>query len=260
MQPNRPKAGCADVAAVEEQTAPRPPPRSAAGPALRSPRRESQAVWHGGAPGLPVGTVLVGKVEAARLGHDLTHYNYRTAADDPTRDDRVHLATNPELARTFTANTCVVDDATGIVAQHGDLYQVEPIGPLEVDPDNRTRISWQTTHAKVLAVAERNVSLDQYEVTPRAGPHACWSDGSPIYTMDGSYRRSPEQRAARFDHPIFQHLPSWTPLSYINAWIAGQPDASLEQQAPRRPCPRTASPSTGCNRIGPLRLFRPSGR
>ena len=192
----------------------------------RAARRDEsrKLFWHGGAPGLPVGTVLVSRVEAARLGRDLAMYDRRNANDDPTRKDRVYLTTDRELARTFAASTCITDTDTGIVAQHGDLYQVEPIGSLEADPDNQTRVSWQTTQAKIVAVAERNVSLDQYEVTRRAGPHACWSDGSPIYNLDGSYRRSPEQRAARFDHPVFQHLPSWSPLAYINAWIAGRPD------------------------------------
>jgi len=102
------------------------------------------AYFHGGVPGLKPGDFI--------LPPDQTGTEHRLSAiaaehDGPaysTRTDVVYVATNRNVARAFAA-----------FYPDGALYRVQPVGPLEPDPDSGIPdLSWQCTAAEILAVVD----------------------------------------------------------------------------------------------------------
>lgn len=181
--------------------------------------------WHGGRAGLEPGTILIPRAVAEREGADLAHYVGQPGYDLGVTDaERVYFSSSREFARAFAGRIQIVDAETGVVRAHGALYEVEPIGDIEKDPDFE-RVSWCAPRARIVAVHEPDVRLTAYEVTERTGPHTGWLDGSPVYTPEGHYIPSPEQEAAPL-HPIFTALHPWTPIEFVNAWIAGRPSGN----------------------------------
>lgn len=198
---------------------------------LASQRPPSDArFWHGGIAGLVSGTVLLGRTEAEAQGLDVAHYalqpGYELGVTDP---ERVYFSSDRELARGFAGRINIRDTVTGIVFQHGTLYEVEPLGEIERDPDGTGNVSWCAPRARILAVAEKNVRLNRYEVTERLGPTMTWKDGSPIYSPDGQFIPSPEQRTSGSQHQLTT-LP-WTPVEYLKAWMAGRPSGDRPDPA-----------------------------
>jgi len=104
-------------------------------------------------------------------------------------------------------------------------------GEVEKDPDFEGNVSWCAPRARIVAVEESNVRLNAYEITERIGPHTCWLDGSPVYTAEGHYLPSPEQLAVGQPHPLFAALHPWTPVEFINSWIAEQPSGDRPSPA-----------------------------
>lgn len=183
--------------------------------------------WHGGRTGLEVGTILISRSEAERDGADLTHYDlqrgYGMKVTDP---ERVYFSSNREFARGFAGRIQGGDSDTGIVYQHGALYEVEPLGEIEKDPDFEGGVSWCAPRARIIAVEETNVRLNPFEVSERLGPYTTWTDGSPVYTPNGRYIPSPEQIAFGGIEAVFamaERIFPWTPVEFINASIAGEP-------------------------------------
>lgn len=190
-------------------------------------KRESarERYWHGGRAGLEPGTILVPRAVAEREGADLSHYNMQPGYGLGVTDaERVYFSSSRELARAFAGRIQTLDPETGVIVEHGALYDVEPIGDIEEDPDFE-RVSWCAPRARVISVEESDVRLTPYEITRRTGPHTSWRDGSPVYTPEGHYIPSPEQKAAPL-HPVFSLLHRWTPVEFINAWIAERPSGS----------------------------------
>jgi GNAT superfamily N-acetyltransferase len=198
-------------------------------------QRAATRYWHGGRAGLEPGTILIPRAEAERTGADLTHYElqrgYGRSVTDP---ERVYFASQREFARGFAGRLQGRDRETGVVFQHGSLYEVEPLGAIDIDPDFAAGgVSWCAPRARILAVEETNVQLHPHEISRRLGPYSAWQDGSPVYTSAGAYIPSPEQiafgpRAAlELSHDLFP----WTPVEFINAGIAGVP--STERPDPR---------------------------
>lgn len=198
---------------------------------LRQARKAFAArrFWHGGAPGLTPGTVLLSREQPNSNFKRLAPAGAWSAAD-PTRGDRVYFSTDLELARYYAAQIHTVDSTTGVVMRHGNLYEVEPVGPVEPDPDFG-HVSWCAPGARILSVTEEDVNLDTYEATRQGGRYITWTDGSPVYDADGRYLRSPEQRAAGFDHPLLSAVLPWTPLASINAWLIGGPSGERPEPA-----------------------------
>lgn len=101
-------------------------------------------LYHGGARRLDrVGLIL----PPARTGA-------RSLADfggaGVTRRDRVYLTADLDVAQMYA-----------LMVGRGDVYEVEPLGPLERDPDYlgpADTPSFETPMARILRVLERNVS------------------------------------------------------------------------------------------------------
>jgi len=80
--------------------------------------------WHGGFPGLRPGDLILPATESGAV-RTLTAWGSLPGYDaDHVRPDRVHLTTERASARVFAA-----------AYPDGALYQVEPIGETEPDPD-----------------------------------------------------------------------------------------------------------------------------
>lgn len=190
----------------------------------RAGRRRPERFWHGGTPGMQPGSLLLSRMAAEASGTDLTRYAIQTGyGEGVTSPERVYFSSDREFARAFAALNVTHDPVTGVVVQTGTLYEVEPLGPVEHDPDFANGgVSWCAPTARVLAIEEPDVLLDPYAVTETIGPYMAWSDGSPIYTRAGQILPSPEQKAAR-SHPMLQALIPWTPVHFINSWVTGSP-------------------------------------
>lgn len=80
--------------------------------------------WHGGFPGLRPGDFIVSAIESGTT-RSLTGYGTQPGYSvDHVRPDRVHLTAERASAKAFAA-----------AYPDGALYQAEPIGEIEPDPD-----------------------------------------------------------------------------------------------------------------------------
>ncbi len=100
--------------------------------------------WHGSLTALPVGTLLTPLRE--RKGSEYTEGQYdlfMSRAHDP---DRVYFTTDRELARAWCARS------------KGALLRVDPVGPVEPDPDHPPT-SFSASQAVVVDVIEHPVTM-----------------------------------------------------------------------------------------------------
>src|SRR5699024_604575 len=152
--------------------------------------------WHGGKPGLKPGDLLVPPGSQSGTARDLTNAaissNPALQAQYPADQQRVHVTHDQRFARVFAARC---RDAE---LKPGDLYQVEPIGPLESDPDSTAiaGINWACAQARIMAAVERRVQMTEREINRATAPYTAWVDGTPAYSNDGWALPSPRQRAA----------------------------------------------------------------
>lgn len=108
-------------------------------------------LYHGGFPGLTVGQVLAGGNE--RRSHDGCAWcaarTAGTAVHDPAshRPDRVYVTTDREYGRFYAS-----------LYGYGDLYRVEPVGPVEVSDEDGFP-SWTATSVVVRGIVARAVLL-----------------------------------------------------------------------------------------------------
>lgn len=72
----------------------------------------------------------------------------RELIDPPTGQARVYLTTDRDYGRFYAARS------------RGDLYRVEPIGPVEKSPEDHLP-AWMALEARVVEVLERSVYLDR---------------------------------------------------------------------------------------------------
>jgi len=61
----------------------------------------------------------------------------------------------------------------------GSLYQVDPIGAIEHDPDFAEGISFQSRSARILKIVQVNVWMSPLEMNQVLAPHCTSEDGSP---------------------------------------------------------------------------------
>lgn len=80
--------------------------------------------WHGGFPGLRPGDLILPATESGATNTLTGHGPIPGYDADHVRPDRVHLTTERASAKAFAA-----------AYPDGALYQAEPIGEVEPDPD-----------------------------------------------------------------------------------------------------------------------------
>jgi hypothetical protein len=113
--------------------------------------------WHGGAPGLRVGDLIVPGERhyvdgCAVCASKKRGENYRLAngaAVDPlnAHEDRVYITADREYARFYASKY-----------PRGDLYTVEPVGELEASTEDPFP-TWHVGSARVVSVYDRYVRL-----------------------------------------------------------------------------------------------------
>ena len=144
------------------------------------------AYWHGGFPGIPVGAHLLSPQDAAvaRIPISYTPREH-PALGRVSRTDRVYFSTSEEFARAYAFQT-EITTPSGQLASRGTLYQVQPVGTVEEDPDYAGHsVSWCSPRAIVIDVVETDVRMRLRDATKAIGIYMTWDDGRPIYLEDG---------------------------------------------------------------------------
>lgn len=189
-------------------------------------QRVPKQYWHGGAPGLSVGDELLSRIDAEELlSTPTTHGIQNGYALGVTRADRVYFSSRKDFARAYAARHQGVDQTTGVIAQRGTLYRVEPLGVVEEDEDFAgNQVSWCAPKARVVAVEATDVFLEQTTANQYVGPYMTWDDDSPMYSPEGGYLPNPVLRRLGYTPSSFVgRYPSWLPFDLVEADIAGQP-------------------------------------
>lgn len=97
---------------------------------------EARTYWHGGRPGIPRGAFLL-PPSITKTKHCGLY-----GAGHVHRTDRVYVTTEQAAALLYAAGW-----------PNGVIYRVEPLGPLEDDPDcSKPGVSFQCERARVLQV------------------------------------------------------------------------------------------------------------
>lgn len=140
--------------------------------------------FHGGAPDLEPGDILR---PATTLGLDFT-YHQGNAVYDPAY---VYFTTRIEIATAY-ASRCVLPYVNEVP---GDVYRVQPLGPIEPDPDYEPlpEIYMRAPRARILEVVRTEVVLTDREQHQLESPWLHWGSlDLPIYDTDGFMIPSPE--------------------------------------------------------------------
>lgn len=158
-------------------------------------RRPAGPYFHGGAPGLSVGDLLLPRDalpewRGAAVGYAASQFD---ASAEPGQGEYVYVTRLVDVAASFAAR--FMDRIGG--ARPGDVYEVELIGKPSVDPDFATfpGVAARARRATIVSVVARAVALDEEQQMRTMGPYMLWTDGSPVYDVDGYFLPSPEARA-----------------------------------------------------------------
>lgn len=142
--------------------------------------------WHGGCPGLEIGSRLLSPRDAAAAGLGIPYKpRERPELGIVSRTDRVYFSTNQDFARAFAFQT-EITTPSGTLTSRGTLYAVAPIGPVDEDPDFAGHnVSWRAPGAIITEIVETNVLMRTRDATRAIGSYASWDDGRPMYLEDG---------------------------------------------------------------------------
>lgn len=140
--------------------------------------------WHGGAPGLQVGDVLMSRTAQALQPRQRIVAQPRPF-DEVTNRDRVYFSDNQDFARAY-AYQLELTTPSGAIVTRGSLYEVEPIGTIEEDEDYAgCAVSWCAPSAVITAVADVDVRMRERDAVRIIGEYCTWDDGRPMYHPDG---------------------------------------------------------------------------
>ncbi|WP_460965025.1 hypothetical protein [Pedococcus soli] len=126
------------------------------------------------------------------------------AGDAPHDPKRVYVTTDRDLGRMF-ASLALTGDGSG-----GDLYNVEPTGPLEPDPDYPDLdVSFSSESAVIVSVVERSVRMSDAQQVQAEAPFLHWDDGSPMYDHGGYLTVSPQGAQYGLTAEFLRSLGRW---------------------------------------------------
>lgn len=151
-------------------------------PRKKLPRKQVSLTgyWHGGPAGLAVGDVIL---PASELSHMPGFYAMEDYADaDP---NRVYVTTSPLIAESFAE--LVIDwSRMPPVKVHGAVYEVEPVGSVEPDPDYPgSGCHFSCERARIVAVTKPRIWTASRDARLASMPHMTWDDGAPTYDARG---------------------------------------------------------------------------
>lgn len=167
-------------------------------------QRSARTYWHGGVPGLRLGTILL-----PAGGGMLASQSARGASNGGhLQSGKVYFTTDELLARAYAQTLRAAGRGTGT------LYKVEPLGEVERDPDYgepSPAISFMADRARIVAVVEENVtSLTSEQVGEAFGRFQFWPGPEPYCAPDGTVRPGPGLRDEGWTYGAFALLPRWT--------------------------------------------------
>lgn len=169
----------------------------------RGSGRPGPTYWHGGAPGRAVGDLLH---PAATTGASPTgDADYADLAADVYDTGYVYITTNRDLAVAFAAIPSENQD------QHNLLYRVQPLGPVQTDPDFaiiNPPVSFITPTARVLAIEELPPLTEEQIIRP-VTQFFYWAPGQPAYDADGYLLPSSAMREHGFTAHHLRTLGRW---------------------------------------------------
>lgn len=212
-------------------------------------------LFHGGVPGKQVGELLV---PADRLGAQYTYAFAEATTYDPTW---VYATTDVGVADAYASRYLTAD---GHVIP-GDVYEIEPGGRVEVDPDYdmfagaflrcpQARITAVVARAVVLTAAELGQRERRYQVWDHPDRHV-WDEHGRINPSDQMLANGITREWTTLLRPWLR-LPDINPYGQLvaaatspNPWVAFlQLVPSLDQD--HRIEPRTASAVYRCATCG----------
>ncbi|WP_234790996.1 hypothetical protein [Mycolicibacterium wolinskyi] len=186
--------------------------------------------YHGGVPGKRPGELLY---PAAHMGLDYTSAymcqpGLRALAKPKYRPDLVYFTTHLGSARGYAARY----GEWGRVMP-GDVYVVEPQGPLEPDPDfDHPKVGGvyaaSTQPLRITAVVERGVELDRRQQNKECWPYRYNGLWEETHAADGTVLASTEMRSFGVTDEYLALLPKWMDLSEFandgGLYKRGQPE------------------------------------
>lgn len=163
----------------------------------------STPLFHGGAPGLEPGDILV--PERDLLGAGTAFYGQRRGIAPAS--SVVYLSKDREVARAFATRT---DAFLG----KGCLYKVrpQPASSLAVDADF-PKVGVTCKRGEIIEVLERDISMHFTDVVKAFAPHLEWEDGSAVYDADGYMTPAPNHVGA--DEQELRSLGTWLPVDAV---------------------------------------------
>lgn len=170
--------------------------------------------FHGGVPGLSPGDRLL---TAKELGVQIVYNQPWFHGNDARYErDKVYLTMHLGTAIGYAARYRV----PGGNPAPGWVYEVEPIGPVEPDPDYgggaRPDLASYCSGAVIVQIIERDVWLSEREQNKVIWPHYYWDLDHQIHAEDGTLLPSPQMADNGVTQAYVELLPKWIALSEIN--------------------------------------------
>lgn len=177
--------------------------------------------FHGGVPRLGPGDTIRPRARLRAWRGASVRY---AAVQGFTPGDRsgqfVYLTSDSAFAAAFASDYVAPNGYGALTREPGDVYEVEPVGATDPDPD--FSIMWpevfvRAAAAIVVRVVDRAVVMTDRQTTEARGPYMRWADHSPVYTSDGHILPSPRMRAAGVSADDLRTYEPWFPIEGVPA-------------------------------------------
>lgn len=182
--------------------------------------------FHGGVPGLAPGDHLH---SATELGMQVVYNQPWFGAGARYNQSKVYVTSHLGTAIGYAARYLV----PGGNRTPGWVYEVEPIGPVEPDPDYgggaRPDLASCCDGAVVVKVIERDVWLSEREQNKVIWPHYYWDTEHQIHAEDGTLLPSTQMVEHGVTQAYVDLLPKWIGLCEINGHGQMTVDGSMIQ-------------------------------
>lgn len=175
--------------------------------------------YHGGAPGLKVGDVILPRNLHSIWSQVPVEWNGRPASDIGDAGDTVSLTTDFQVASGYAGEYLHYD------GRHidGQVYEVTPIGKIQIDPD------WPCTYPTI-ARCENGALVTKVEavvpvqnnprvLTKALAPYWTYADHSrKIFDARGYLRHTEELKYLGYSEEELIGMGPWMPPRYVFSW------------------------------------------
>lgn len=162
--------------------------------------------WHGGAPGLDIGDVLLPGTQLPE--HRALNAIQEDGWEAMVRPDFVYVTADQDLALDFA----ILNSQT--FGRPSTVYEVEPLGACEHDPDYPKDVSFRCKRARVVAVAQPEIVMTT-ESKHAALRYKTYDDGFPFYDREGYPAPNRRHRALGFTAADLRPAGQWATFEQI---------------------------------------------